>query len=139
MGLICGYTSPRKLCEMFIPRDVQRVIERLYGKSYRVYGPGPSDELFDYAVEFMAPMRMIGINLNHEETKITKCNSAFAQKNIIAQSEIIQIDERYIKGQCVSNEEDNKLWGRLKSNGSSFVVLRAPKKLNQTGTHFMLD
>lgn len=142
--LIAGYSRREEMylshtLWIFIPNDVKQLIEQFYGKTYAVATFAPSKNEFDYAVEFLLPMKRIGINLNKTETKITKCHSEFAQKNIIPNSEIIQINDSLIKGKELTVEENDKLWEALKRNGKSFIILRASKELNQIGTHLLID
>ena len=139
--LVSGYCQQHEIrLSKFIPSDIKRTIEQFYGKTYHVLrGEPPAEDEYDYAVEFLSPMELIGIYYDKEQTKITGVCTNFARRNIVVGSEILQIGECYYKDTELLIEDKDKLWKNLKKVGSSYVILRSKKQKEKKGTHLIFD
>eukprot|EP01084_Bolivina_argentea_P118360 210021_1 len=117
--------------------DIVAIVAAFYGKIYYINGKPPIMEKRDYVVELLGPMQLLGVNI-WDLRYITDCTSKFAKQNIMPSSEIIQIDNKFIKNNNITKEYFVQLWSKVTANGG-YIVFRTKKSMYQHGTHLLFD
>lgn len=138
-GYIHNMEKELNLFNIIIPIDVFKLIKYFYGKKYYINGPGPNNDEFDYAVEILTPINMLGITHNHN--RICSCNSKFAKKNIIVGSQIIQMNDKYISENVHKNDWRimSQIFKEIKQKTPSCIVFRHKKNSIDKGLHFQIN
>ena len=123
----------------YIPIDIIELIKFFYGKKYYIFGPSPLNDEFDFAVEILTPISMLGITHNHNT--ICSCTSDFAKKNIIVGSTIIQMNDQFIDENVHKNDWRimSKIFKEIKQKTPSCIIFRHKKSAIDKGLHFQID
>eukprot|EP01083_Nonionella_stella_P169733 576206_1 len=141
MLLVSGYIQimQHTLHIASIPLDISNLIKHFYGTKYHVHGPAPSADEFDYAVEILTPIKMLGMTHNHNT--ICSCISDFAKKNIIAGSQIIQMNDIFFSELIHQNDENitSKMFKEIKQKTPSCIVFRCKRTSIQKGIHLQIN
>lgn len=122
----------------FIPHGLINTILFFYGKVYYIYGSEPSEDEYDYAIQLLSPIKMLGINANMN--RIILLTTDWSKKNIIYGSYIIQINNEFIKDKPdIDNQTIGKLINNAKQYTPSHIIFRCKKDSNKEGTHLQFD